>query len=128
MNQRFVLAHDTARQRAAQAVVSAPEGYEVLVKEPTRSSDQNAKLHALLTDVARHCKYLGKTLTADQWKVLFVSGHAIATGKGAEILPGIEGEFVNVRESTARMSKARASSLIEYIYAWVSEQGYDIAE
>jgi hypothetical protein len=36
------------------------------------------------------------------------------------MVPGIEGEFVNLRESTARMSKARGSSLIEYTLAFVA--------
>ena len=53
--------------------------------------------------------------------MLFVSGHAIATGIGADVVPGLEGEFVNIRESTASMSKKRGSSLIEYVLAWCAE-------
>ena len=34
------------------------------------------------------------------------------------MVPGLEGEFVNLRESTALMSKARGSSLIEYSRAF----------
>jgi hypothetical protein len=47
-----------------------------------------------------------------------VSGHAVATKEEAEIVPGLEGEFINIRESTALMSIKRGSSLIEYTLAW----------
>ena len=61
---------------------------------------------------------MGKPRTLEQWKVLLVSGHAVATKEGAELVPGIEGEFVNLRESTALMSKRRSASLIEYTLAF----------
>jgi hypothetical protein len=88
-----------------------------------RNLEQSAKFHAMLGDVSRQVEYMGKMRTAEQWKVLFVSAHAIATGKGADMLPGLEGEFVNIRESTAQMSKKRIASLIEYVYAWSSDKG-----
>ena len=62
----------------------------------------------------------GKPRSAAQWKVLLVSGHAVATKNEAEIVPGLEGEFVNLRESTALMSVKRSSSLIEYATAYLA--------
>jgi hypothetical protein len=89
-----------------------------------RTLDQNAKFHAICGEVEKSgFVYLGKPRSAKQWKVLFVSGHAIATGDGAEMVPGLEGEFVNLRESTASMLKERKSSLIEYTLAWCSMNG-----
>lgn len=123
MKQLFVLAHDLARQRAVQAVQNAPEGWAVRITEPTRTLEQNAKLHAIFSDVAQQEKYIGRELTATQWKTLFISGHAVATGLGADMVPGLENEFVNIRESSANMSVARMSSLIEYTTAWGSQQG-----
>lgn len=113
--QVFRLVHDTARVRAMQAVRSAPAGFLVEIKEPTRSSDQNAKFHAICADLERSgLPWAGKPRDADAWKVLLVSGHAIATGQQGEVIPGLESEFVSIRESTASMSKTRGSSLIEY--------------
>ena len=118
---KFVLAHDLARRRAVAAVAEAPAGYEVIIKEPTRNADQNAKFHAICSDLAKSgIEWAGKRRTAQQWKVLLVSGHAVATKQTAEIVPGLEGEFVNIRESTALMSKSRGSSLIEYSLAFVA--------
>lgn len=119
--QIFRLSHDTARQNAARAVLNAPEDFMVRIEPRTRSLEQNAMLHALFTEAARNARWHGRKLTAEQWKVLFISGHAIATGRGADMVPGLEGEFVNIRESSARMSVARMTSLIEYINAWMAE-------
>lgn len=127
MKQSFNLVHDLARQRALEAVKNAPAGFSVTVAEPRRSGDQNAIFHALCNDIARSgLKWMGKPRTADAWKVLLVSGHAVATKEGAEIVPGIEGEFVNVRESTASMTKARGSSLIEYTMAFAASHGVQL--
>ena len=122
MKATFVMAHPVARQRALDAVRQAPEGFVVTVSEPTRSGDQNAKFHALCTDIARSgLEWMGKRRTAAEWKVLLVSGHSIATKQGADIVPGLEGEFVNLRESTAAMSRSRGSSLIEYTLAFCAQ-------
>jgi hypothetical protein len=92
------------------------------VKEATRSLEQNAKFHALCDDIAKSGhKWLGKARTAAQWKVLLVSGHAVATGEGSDIMAGLEGEFINLRESTALMSVKRGSSLIEYTLAYCAQ-------
>jgi hypothetical protein len=115
----FHLVHSEARQRALEAICAAPNGYAVTVAEPTRNLEQNAKFHAICSDIARSgFQWAGKKRTAAQWKVLLVSGHAVATKEGADMLPGIEGEFVNLRESTALMSVKRSSSLIEYTLAF----------
>ena len=119
---KFILAHPEARQRAVQAVQAAQAGFVVTIKPPTRNLEQNAKFHALCSDAEKAgLQWAGKKRTAEQWKVLFVSGHSVATKEGAEIVPGLEGEFVNIRESTALMSQKRSSSLIEYTQAYIAQ-------
>lgn len=121
VKQTYILAHDLARRRAMAAVADAPAGHVVTVAEPTRSLDQNAKFHAICSDLAG-TPWAGKPRTAAEWKVLLVSGHAVATKEGAEVVPGLEGEFINIRESTAAMSKKRGASLIEYAQAFAAQQ------
>ena len=116
----FVMAHAEARRRAMATVADAPEGYCVTVEPPKRNGEQNAKFHAICSDLAGR-EWMGKPRTAAQWKVLLVSGHAIATKGETEMVPGLEGEYVNLRESTALMSVKRSSSLIEYAQAYLSE-------
>ncbi len=117
----FRLVHGEARRRAMACVAEAPEGHTVTVAEPTRNGDQNAKFHAMCSDLAKSgFPWAGKPRTAAQWKVLMVSGHAVATKEGSDMVPGVEGEYVNLRESTAAMSVRRSSSLIEYTIAFMA--------
>lgn len=101
-----------------------------LTAEPERRSlDANAKFHALCEDAARSkFPWAGKPRTKDEWKVLFVSGHSVATKQGADIIPGLESEFVNIRESTARMSRARSASLIDYTQAFLASHGVEFRQ
>lgn len=114
---RFVLLTAAIRKAcAAYITTEAPQGWEVIVREKRRSLDQNAKFHAICQRLAGS-EWAGKPRTAEEWKVLLVSGHAVATKHEAEIVEGLEGELVNMRESTAAMDKRRSSSLIEYAQA-----------
>lgn len=128
-NGPFYLVHDQARQRAVEAVRTAEPGLVVTIKKPTRSGEQNAKFHAICEDIARSgVTFAGKRHDATSWKLLLVSGHAVATGDGAEIVAGLEGEMVNLRESTAKMTKARSSSLLEYCIAFCAQNGITLSE
>lgn len=98
------------------------------VRPETRSDRQNRLLHALFADVAAQAPWMGQKRTPAEWKVLFVSGHSVATKQGAELVPGLEHEFVNIRESTARMSKARMASLLDYVTAWAVAHGVELRE
>lgn len=97
-------------------------GWRVTIKPPGRSLDQNAKAHAMFQDIARALpEWNGIRMDAEDWKALLVVSHAVATqgDGGLRLVPDLEGRgLVQLRESTARMSKDRASSLIEYCQAW----------
>ena len=125
----FILVNDRVRANAIEEVRKAPDGFVVTVAERTRSTDQNAMFHAICADIAKSGhKFAGKPRTADVWKVLLISGHAAATGDGNEVLPGLEGEFVNIRESSARMGVRRAASLITYCLAYCDMNGIALTE
>lgn len=112
----------------AKSMLMAGHRLTVEIRPETRSSKQNRLLHALFADVSRQAEWMGKRRTQAEWKVLFVSGHSVATKAGADIVPGLEGEWCNIRESTARMSKARLASLIEYVTAWAVQNGVELQE
>ena len=95
----------------------------VKIQPMTRSLEQNSKLHALLSDISKQCEFNGKKRDIDTWKMIMVSAHKIATGGQAEMVIGLEGEVINLRESTAKMSVKRSASLIEYITAWGVKNG-----
>lgn len=127
--QRFILINDKVRRNAVDAVIRAAAGSAVTVGAATRSLDQNAKFHAICTDIANSpMTWAGKRRSAEEWKVLLVSGHTKATEGEVEFVPGLEGEFVNIRESTARMSVKRAASLITYALAFCDTNGVHLTE
>lgn len=123
MDKQTFIITETNRDYICAHVRARPVGDVVRLSESSRTLEQNAKLHAIFGDVAKQEVYLGRHLNSVQWKTLFISGHAIATGRGADVVPGLENEFVNIRESSASMSVSRMSSLIEYTTAWGSERG-----
>lgn len=126
---RFILHTDRIRANAMNAIAQAPDGYVVTVSEAKRSGEQNAKFHAICGDLAKSgLKWAGKERGLDDWKALLVSAHSVATGYGGEVIPGIEGEFVAIRESTSRMGKGRASSLIEYTLAFCAANGVELTD
>jgi hypothetical protein len=120
----FRLVHQTARQRAVDAVKTAPEGYVVSVKEPTRSLEQNARLWAMLGDVSRQVDWYGKRLTSEDWKHIFSSSL-----RRLEVVPNLDGTgFVALGMSTSRMTKREMSDLIELISAFGAERGVEWSE
>lgn len=119
---RFFLRNKQIRAVALEAIqaveLNEDKPMVVELKPLTRSLPQNAKLHAMLTDIAKQGTFNGEKQTLETWKMIFVSGHTIATGGQAGLTLGLEGEIINLRESTANMSVSRMASLIEYITAW----------
>jgi len=102
---------------------------QVTEQAERRSSEQNRKFHAICRDFGRaRIKFAGKERDEHDWKVLLISGHSVATGNKAEVVAGLEGEFVSIRESSARMTKSRGSSLIEYALAYAAHLNVRLSE
>jgi hypothetical protein len=115
------LTGEVAKKAACREILAAQEGMVVTLAEPTRNLDQSAKFYAICGDIAKQKPFAGQMRKPEQWKVLLVSGHAIATKQGSEMVPGLEGEWCNLRESTAQMSIKRMASLIEYALAYCAQ-------
>lgn len=131
-SQTFKLVHAAARNGAVEAIKRAPDGYVCVVRPPNRSLDQNAKAHALFQDIAKAKPvWNGINMDAEDWKALLIVSHAVATKDGSpyRMVPDLEGSgFVQLRESSARMTKDRASSLIEYCQAWAVSNGVQLQD
>ena len=124
----LIITGEVARKAICRHVLAAPLGEVVTIAQETRSQQQNRMLHPLLTDIAKQAEWMGKPRSMLQWKVIMVSAHAIATGEPNEMVIGIEGEVVNLRESTAAMSKKRFASLVDYVMAWGAMNGIVFSE
>ena len=127
MNQTIFLRSKQQKQFAINAILATTldkdKPVTIRITDYKRNLDQNAKFHAMVADISRQVQWCGRWLKPEQWKVLLISGHAVATKQEADVLPGLEGEYVNIRESSAQMSVKRMASLIEYTTSWAVEQG-----
>jgi len=110
----ITLTSEIARRYAVNAVMNAAVGLQVIIQQKGRSLPANAKFHAICTDLSEQATHLGRAFSPDQWKHLLVSAHAIENAMPFDPITGLAGEYLNIRESTARMSSARMASLIEY--------------
>lgn len=116
----IILRSDLSRAAAKRMIDQAPDLYEVIIKERSRTADQNAALHAMLGDIAKQREWAGKRRSIDDWKALMVSAHRLALQQAGEVVPGLEGEFVQLRKSTAAMGVRELGSLIDYVSAWAA--------
>ena len=130
---KFQLINNQVKQNAIDCILNLPvDGQKPLileVKPRTRSLDQNSKLHAMFADFARSgLLFAGKARSLEEWKVILISGHSIATGGQGEVIAGIEGELICIRESSAGMTVSRMASLIEYVTAYATEKGVRLSD
>jgi hypothetical protein len=122
MKHYFVLAHSVARQSAIAAIHEAPDGYVVTISEPKRNLDQNAYLHAAISDVAKKVPWAGRLRDVETWKRLLTASWLRARGESIELLPAVDGHGVDVVfRHTSKLTKSEFSELIEYINSWKAE-------
>ena len=122
--QIFRLAHAEARRRAVAAVTIAPDFWIVRVSPPTRTLEQNAKLHALLGDIAERREWANKKWDIEAWKRLLVGAWSRAQGSAVQMLPALDGAGVEViYRQTSALSVAEVADLIDWIEAWDATDG-----
>lgn len=121
MKQLFIMAHDTARANAIEAVRNAPAGYRVEIKPASRSLDQNALIHAIVTEWGNSLgwKYGGIDVDLDDLKVIAMSAYRKISRGGNRFVIGLQGEPVDLQLKTSRMTKAEASELVDMIQALI---------
>ena len=120
MSRWTFLMSDRERTRIMQWVQRAPNGFRVEIKEPKRSTDQNAKMWACLSDIAAQKTHHGVRLSPEDWKILFMS----ALKQEVRMVPNLEGNgLVTLGRSTSDLSKAEFSDLLEIIHAWGAANG-----
>lgn len=119
MAQTVIICGDIQRIIAKGIIDRAPVNAVVTVKEGTRSTDQNAKLWAMLSDIAR-AKPEGRSMSPETWKAAFMSalGYEIVWQPGIEGAPPFPAGF-----RSSRLSKAQFADLITFVMAYGDRQG-----
>lgn len=81
-----------------------------------RTTEQNALLWAMLTEVSQAVEWYGHWLTPEEWKDVFT-----AALRREKVVPGINGGFVVLGQHTSKMDKQEFAELIELINAFMAE-------
>lgn len=109
-----------ARRKAATWAEKAPPGTRIEFKAPKRTTPQNDRMWAMLTDVAQQVPWHGLKLSPDDWKLIFLD----ALNREVRIVPNIDGNgFVNLGRSSSKLSKGEMSDLMEIIAAFGAKRG-----
>ena len=108
-------AREAFRRAWERTKASTMDGHRMVLElgPETRSSPQNRRLWALLRDVSQQVVWHGQKLSDEEWKHIFT-----ASLKRQKVVPGIDGEFVVLGQSTSRMSKAEMAELQDLIEAF----------
>lgn len=113
------LVGDTQRAYAKRLIDQAPADWVVRIGAPTRTLDQNAKLHAMLTELRQRLPEL-RPFTIDDLKLRFLN----VLGTEMRFLPELEGQGsfpVGLRSST--LTVQQFSGLVELINAYAARHG-----
>jgi hypothetical protein len=111
------------------ALTYAGHKLQVTVEPERRNADQNALLHALLSEVAAQVEWAGKKRDAETWKRLMTAAWLRARGESIEVLPAIDGHGIDVVfRRTSSLTKSECAELITFIQAWAAEQGVEFTE
>lgn len=120
--QTFFLRSEQIKQHALSQLRNLPTDQDrplvIKVTEMTRSLEQNALLWAVLTDIANQVDWYGKRLSKEDWK------HVLSAAlKQQEAVPGINGGFVVLGQSTSKMTVREMVDLIELAQSFAVDHG-----
>lgn len=121
--QTVLLVSDTQRDFAKRLIDMAPQNAVVNIKERKRSNEQNALMWVLLSDVSQ-AKPKGLNYSTDLWKCLFME----ACGHEVQFMEGLNGQPFPVGHQSSKLTVPQMRDLIEFIYAWGSENGVQFSE
>lgn len=116
--QTLVIDSHYRRAQAHKLVDAAPTGAVLTIKPASRSTDQNSKLWAVLSDISRAMPG-GRRHTPEIWKCLLMN----ACGHAVQFETGINGQPFPIGFSSSKLTKAQFSELLEFALAWGAEQG-----
>lgn len=111
------------RQRGVALVGSAPQGAVLTVASPKRTLDQNAKMHAMLSDISLAMP-MGRRHTPDDWKAILMN----ACGWECQFQEGLDGRPFPMGFRSSQLTKDQMTTLIEYMLAFGAEHGVEWSE
>lgn len=115
---------EVARNAACRHIKAAPEGHIFTIAEPTRTLEANAKMWAVLSEIAAQTDWHGIKLSAEEFKDLLSAGLV-----KSRVVPNIDGSgFVVLGQRTSKMSKREMGELLELIIAFGVDRGVKFSD
>ena len=102
----------------AKAMLMADHRLTLEVRPEKRSDSQNRRLWAMLTDISEQVDWYGQKLSPEEFKHVFT-----AALKRQRVVPGLDGGFVVLGQSTSKMTKGEMSEMQELMAAFGAERG-----
>lgn len=91
------LANDRLRAKAIEYVEKAKPDSRVEFKGPKRSTDQNAAMWAMLSDLSRELRWYGQMLDAEEWKLVMLDALRRDRRDEMKLVPNTDGTgFVSI--------------------------------
>lgn len=101
-----------SRKKAHEDIDAAPDDHVCIVREETRSDEQNRKLHAMIEDLRQQ---VDDRFSKEDWKLRLMQGLRNET----RFLPELEGAgMFPVGQKTSELSKSQFSALVEIVFAF----------
>lgn len=97
--------------------------FDLVIRPEKRSAAQNRRMWAMLTELSQQVIWHGQKLSPDDWKTM-----CTAALKKQRVLPGIEGGFVVMGESTSQMTIAEMGTLMDFMEAFGAQNGVEFSE
>ena len=132
---RVNIIDEIRRQRAIDYLHSASIGSQMTLRiGEARNGDQNARLHAMLTDISRQVEWHGKKLGVEIWKRLCTAAYLREIGNQPQMVPALDGNgFDVIFERTSQMPMSRTAKtpdnapvfneLIDWVDSFGSQNG-----
>ncbi len=125
----LVLANEHFRQKAIDWIQRAPRDTRVEFKGPKRTTPQNDRMWAMLTDLSLQLAWYGQQLTPDDWKFVMLDALRRERSEQIRMVPNIDGSgFVPLGTSSSDLSKEEMTDLIEIIFAFGAQHGVEWSE
>jgi len=116
---------DKDRAEAKRWIDAAPKGSRMEVKAPQRTVPQNARLWAMLSDIATQLSWHGIKLSTDDWKLVFLD----ALKREVRMVPNVDGTgFVNLGRSSSDLTVEEMSDLFLVIEKFGAEHNVTFHE
>ena len=124
----YRLATEAARRIAAQAVMHSPDNHEIEIREPKRTTAQNAAQWPILQAFADQLLWPVNgekvRMTPDEFKDVLSSAFFQET---VRLAAGINGGVVMLGKRTSKFDKPKFSEWLEFLHAVAAQRGVNLS-